>query len=247
MKIYCVYIHQKLNNGEPFYVGKGKLPRATTHAGRSKHWHRIVEKHGKAVRIAKSNMSEPCAFTLERALIATYGRSNLCNQTDGGEGTSGRIISDAHKAKCAASNKGTKPSPHSIDMARERNSKLIGTRCGLRFSSATNAAKALRPDIWRAAKINICGCAAGHTKHAYGLEWGYIKDGKPIFLYVNKMSEPRPKKWRAIRTAGGLRFDAIGHAVDWLKSTGFEKANTGAICRAAKYGKNAYGLGWSYA
>lgn len=34
-------------------------------------------------------MPEPCALSLELALIAVHGRENLCNLSDGGEGASG--------------------------------------------------------------------------------------------------------------------------------------------------------------
>lgn len=249
MKIYCVYLHVKLSDGKPFYVGKGKIKRAHTHAGRSIHWHRIVSKHGLSVRIIKSDMSEPCSFSLERALITGIGRGNLCNQTDGGEGTSGRIVSAAHRAKCSKSNKGTKPAPHSIALARTKNSKPIGTRCGLRFSSATDAAKAIRSDIWQAAKINICGCASGKTKHAYGLEWGYLREGKPEFLYVPPdLVASRSGRWASVKASNGMVFNNAGRAAEWLSRHGWPKASgapIGLCCRGLR--RKAYGMSWSYA
>lgn len=245
--MFCVYLHKKKTTGQTFYVGKGIASRPYTQNGRSKLWRRTIAKHGLEVVVLKSGMSEPCAFAYERAIIAAIGRDNLYNLTDGGEGASGRVPSEAQRRRCSIANKGTKPARHTIEMASQKNSKPIGTRCGLRFSSATAAAKALRPDNWRAAKVSISSCAKGNTKHSYGYEWGYIKNDEPEFLYVNRMSEPRPKRWRAVRCSNGVHFDAISHAVDWLRVSGWPKANTGALCRAAKVNGIAYGLGWSYA
>ena len=52
-------------------------------------------------------MNEKDALALEIFTIAKYGRENLCNYTDGGEGSSGRIVSDECKRKISNSKKGT--------------------------------------------------------------------------------------------------------------------------------------------
>lgn len=247
MAEFCVYAHHRISDGSVFYIGKGKISRAFSKAGRSNLWNRTSQKHGLSVRYIARNMPEPCSFSLEKALIASIGKNNLCNLTDGGEGTSGRIASDAQRRKCSLSNKGHKPAPHSIDLARLKNSKPIATRCGLSFPSVTAAAKAIRPENWKAAKASICYCANGHTNRSYGFEWGYIVNGTPLFLYQNKMSEPRPLRWRSVICSNGMTFKAIGHAVDWLRLSGYSKATTGAICRAAKTGGSIYGFNWKYA
>ena len=247
MKNYCVYAHERANDGKVFYIGKGKLSRARSKAGRSQMWSRTVKKHGLKVRYVLEGMSEPCAFSLEKALIAVIGKDNLCNFTDGGEGPSGRAVSRSQREKCSASNKGKKPAPHSISLAREKNSKPLATRCGLAFPSATAAAKAIHPENWKAAKVSICGCANGRTRRAYGYEWGFVVNGSPLFCYQNRMSDPRPSRWRPINCSNGMTFDAVVHAVDWLKSTGNIKASTGAICRAAKNSGFSYGFYWNYA
>lgn len=171
MKTYCVYAHRKTSTGEVFYIGKGGSHRPASKVGRSVRWHRTVAKHGLTIEIVKGDMPEPCAFTLEKILIATIGRDKLCNLTDGGEGTSGRVASEAQRKKCSASNKGNKPSPHSIELARLKNSKPIATACGLRFASATEAAKFVKSKNWRAAKSAICGSANGRLGKRYGYDW----------------------------------------------------------------------------
>lgn len=247
-KKYCVYAHRKASTGEVFYIGKGGPQRPSSKIGRSIRWHRTVAKHGLEIQIIKDGMPEACAFTLEKALIYAIGRENLCNLTDGGEGTSGRIASEAQRKKCSDSNKGTKPAPHSIDLARKKNSKPVGTRCGLQFSSATEAAKVINPDNWRAGKAGICASAQGRFAKAYGCEWGYIVDGEPQFLFAAKPKkiDRRPWKWRAVENQDGLKFDSISDAVEWVKTLGYNKATTGAICRSAKFGVPMYGMRWNY-
>jgi len=244
--MYCVYIHKRKSDLSPFYVGKGKPQRPYSKAGRNQRWQRTVSKHGIVCQIVKSDMPEPCAFSLEKALIHALGKQRLCNMTDGGEGTSGRVPSCHQRQKCSLSNKGTKPSPQAMDLARKKNSKPIATRCGLQFSSVTDAAKFVNPTNWKSAKVSISFCANGNTNHSYGYEWGFVENGETNFRYVSKMSQPRPKRWRPIRCSNGLSFDAVGHAVDWLRQNGNPKANTGAVCRSAKRGENAYGMRWSY-
>jgi len=109
---------------EVFYVGKGKGFRAGKH---------FVEKHEKK-NMFKVNMvnkirefgfepilgfvavglSEESAFHIERVLIKIYGRrgiddgGTLTNRTLGGEGCSGRVLSEETKAKISKSHIGLK-------------------------------------------------------------------------------------------------------------------------------------------
>lgn len=185
-KTYCVYAHRKASTGEVFYIGKGGPQRAKSKIGRSIRWHRTVAKHGLQIQIIKDGMPEPCAFTLEKALIFAIGRERLCNLTDGGEGTSGRVASESQRRKCSASNKGTKPSPHSIESARQKNSKPVVTRCGLHFPSAAAAARAIHPKNPKAAKSAICQAARGIVGRRYGYEWGRLINGVAIFKGLSK-------------------------------------------------------------
>lgn len=97
---FYVYLHRKLTDGSVFYVGKGYLSRAWRDgpgSGRSVRWNRTVSKHGYSVDIYISGVQEWYAFEVEKELIAYYGRDRLCNLTDGGEGGSGIVITDAQK------------------------------------------------------------------------------------------------------------------------------------------------------
>ena len=96
-KDFYVYLHRKATTGEVFYVGKGYGKRAWS-LRRGLKWQSIVAKHGFVVEIAQFGLQEWAAFELEISLIAYYGRENLCNLTDGGEGMSGFKYSDEFKA-----------------------------------------------------------------------------------------------------------------------------------------------------
>lgn len=86
---FYVYIHKKSDDFGVFYVGKGCGRRAYWKNGRNDHWHYIVKKHGYIVEIVKNEMLESDAFSLEIELIKKYGKENLCNYTDGGDGHAG--------------------------------------------------------------------------------------------------------------------------------------------------------------
>ena len=98
-KIFYVYQYLRSNKskygeiGSPYYIGKGKENRAyDTH-------HTFYPPKDKLrIQILSKNMNEADAFQLEMLLIHLYGRIDLdsgClrNKTDGGDGTSGRVVS----------------------------------------------------------------------------------------------------------------------------------------------------------
>lgn len=99
MKDFYVYLHRRATDGKVFYVGKGCDCRSTRPSGRGSHWKNIVNKHGFYVEFYATGLQEWYAFELEISLIAYYGRENLCNYTDGGEGCSGRVVSEEQKQK----------------------------------------------------------------------------------------------------------------------------------------------------
>ena len=91
----------------PYYIGKGS-------------WRRIYENKGRPcgrpkdisrVIFLKQNLTEEEAFRHEIYMIAVFGRKDLgtgilYNRTDGGDGSSGAIVSDETKRKLSEVNKG---------------------------------------------------------------------------------------------------------------------------------------------
>ena len=85
-----------------FYIGKGAEKRAWNMYDRNDR-HKKIQRKVKSlgcaveVEIVKSDMSEACAFSLERALIATHEKRDLANFTFGGEGQWGRVVTEETK------------------------------------------------------------------------------------------------------------------------------------------------------
>jgi hypothetical protein len=87
-------------NGKPFYVGKGKGIRIFRHDDEARRGHechkcnvirKIWRNGGQVIRYTIfTTDDESAAFAYEREMIALYGRKNLTNLTDGGDGVSGR-------------------------------------------------------------------------------------------------------------------------------------------------------------
>lgn len=130
--MFYVYLHLTEDTNEVFYVGKGKGPRAYKLSGRNKFWHNVVNKHGFTVKIVEENLTEEQSILLEKKLINEYGRRNLgtgklVNLTDGGDGISGKIYTDAERYTVSIRMK----SYYSVPANRE-NRKLIAKEVGNR-------------------------------------------------------------------------------------------------------------------
>jgi hypothetical protein len=122
---YYVYLHIKETNGEPFYVGKGKENRYKD-TRRSEHWNNIFNKYGFDVIFLETNLNEKDAFEKEIYWIKRIGRKDLkkgplVNYSDGGEGQTGKIMSDETKEKLRQINLGKKLSKESIEKTRQAN------------------------------------------------------------------------------------------------------------------------------
>lgn len=100
-------------NGKVFYVGKGSKKRTFAHETEAKsgcrcHKCNVIRKiwrNGGEVHrhIVFTTDSEDEAFEYEREQISLYGRKNLCNHTDGGDGV--RNLSDEARARISAAMK----------------------------------------------------------------------------------------------------------------------------------------------
>jgi hypothetical protein len=96
---YYVYAYLRQDD-TPYYIGKGKGYRA-----RSKNHNGIgVPKDQSRIKILFEDLTEELAHKLEQELIALHGRKDLGtgilrNKTNGGDGSSGRVLSETSKNK----------------------------------------------------------------------------------------------------------------------------------------------------
>jgi hypothetical protein len=116
--MFYVYEHTRPDTNAIFYVGKGKGNRSNDLGNRNKHWKNIVTKAGgfTVCKIAQDT-DEELALLCEQERIDQLKRIGvkLCNMTNGGEGTSGRVLSPESKAKI-----GVRHSQESYDKALEK-------------------------------------------------------------------------------------------------------------------------------
>jgi hypothetical protein len=130
------------SDGTPYYCGKGKGKRAFT-KGKGEvpppvDISRIV--------IVESEMNEEAAFLLEIDLIQKYGRKDkgtgiLRNKTDGGDGPSGRVVSDETKAKQSIGRTGKGTGKQTAEHVENRISKIREKKQTLEHIEAAAAPK----------------------------------------------------------------------------------------------------------
>jgi hypothetical protein len=102
---YYTYAYLR-EDGTPYYIGKGKDRRRYVKGDRT-----VFPPEDKSrIIILKENLTEKEAFKHEVYMIAVFGRKDLGtgilrNMTNGGDGTSGLIISDETKRKMSESGK----------------------------------------------------------------------------------------------------------------------------------------------
>ena len=131
---------------EPFYVGMGKNNRYLSHMKVAKRSNSRTLKNQKIRKILKLNL-EPIilkvkknlfrkeAYKLEMKYIKSIGRKDLnlgplCNMTNGGDGSSGHIMSDKNKIRVSKQWKGRK-------LTKEHMEKLIKINTGRKHSDET--------------------------------------------------------------------------------------------------------------
>lgn len=227
---YYVYIHLRSTNKNPFYVGKGTGRRgwaANKTADRTSRWIRTSLKNGVTIEIAQDNLSEDDAFLLEMWLIAKLRHEgcDLCNLTDGGDGTSG--------AKKTESD-------------RLRNATPVFDSLGVHYPSLQDAARSMISlGYVGASSSNISACARGRKISAYGRNWDYrsIPDHpERTGRESNEMARRRPVVRSDFVVFSGCREAARGMTVTLGK-----KCTSCNITRAASgHTSYAYGYMWAY-
>ena len=118
-----LYRHLRNDTGNIFYIGIGsdeKFSRAKETSCRNKHWKNVVNKHGFTYEIMLTDLTWDEACKKEIEFISFYGRHNLVNLTDGGQGTLGREVSQKTREIMRLRKTGAKHSPESIAKCKAR-------------------------------------------------------------------------------------------------------------------------------
>ena len=140
MKQFYTYLHCK-PDGTPFYVGKGCGKRFRVFTQRGEFHANVVAKYG-----AKNILlfvfpcdSEQQAFDDEIQQIAQLRRDGfrLANSTDGGEGASGRVLSEESLRKLSESHTGQPAWNKGMRMSEEFCARMSQALTGKKQSEAT--------------------------------------------------------------------------------------------------------------
>lgn len=135
--MYYLYKHNRLDNGNPFYIGIGTkniiktthygiYKRAYTKHGRSKYWQNIVTKYGYKIEIIYEHESLDIIKQKEIDYVKLYGRLDLktgilVNLTDGGDGAN---FSNEKKQKLIFANKNRVHRKWTIEEKENHSKKL---------------------------------------------------------------------------------------------------------------------------
>lgn len=173
MNNFYVYEHIRKDNGDVFYVGKGRKNRASRTDGRSDFWKRVVNKSGGfSVRLVMENMTEDDAFLLEKQHISQLraAGARLCNLSDGGEGPSGVIRTKEYREKMSIAKTGIHRPEYSVKKsAAAKTKKMTGLKFGrLTVIEIDGERKPGRHPKWKC----VCDCGNTTTKTATALRNG---------------------------------------------------------------------------
>jgi hypothetical protein len=228
--------------GLPFYVGKGRGRRAYDHlrtCSRQQNdsyntffYRKLRKMRTKGIEpeieIVMDNLTEVDAIMFERQMIHVVGRRNLrrgplCNLTDGGDGASGRVVSQATRAKIAAANTGHVATEETRQKLRERRGWKHSEESRQRLSAA------LRGQRRTAETCQRIGASKRGFKHSEATR--------------QRMSELHVKRRVAGFDEQGMcvcEFKAIKDAAD----AGYMRSNR-SNCLAGRQ-KTHRGLTWRY-
>jgi hypothetical protein len=181
---YYTYAYLR-EDGTPYYIGKGKGRRAFLKHGT------FFPPSKERILFLKKNLTEEQSFKHEIYMIAVFGRKDLetgilHNKTDGGDGCSGKImtekdienrrkgrlgkpLSESHKRKIAEANRGT---PKTMTEKRKQSDIEKGLRSRGKLVGDKNPTK--RPEV----KKKISDSCKGRKPWNKGIKNPDISGGK---------------------------------------------------------------------
>ena len=232
---FYVYLHMRESDGLVFYVGKGKGYRAwefNPKSARNPYWQSMKSKHGVVVEIYKSEMTEPCAFTLEKILISKYKSLGhpLTNLTNGGDGFDG--VDESLR----------------LEAFMKATAKRVKTSLGEEFRSTSEAQNWLRKNGYpKATGKAISEVALGRRTFAYGRSWSY-EDQFPAHPQItDAIAFAKSMIARPVVRSDGMEFESAHFAARYLANNSHPRASSSSIAKACKGKlKSCYGFTWGF-
>ena len=129
LKRFYTYAYLRIN-GTPYYVGKGEKSRAY-----NKNHNNVYVPPKERIIFLKKNILEEEAFKHEIYMISVFGRKDLGtgilhNRTNGGDGSSGRIVTESQKKKQSEKMKGRKGTVISEEGRKKLSQIMRGNKRG---------------------------------------------------------------------------------------------------------------------
>lgn len=193
MRPLYVYVDYRVDDGRPFYVGKGYENRTRDFRNRNYAWKGIVEKHGVRRELIMGSFDNDFICEEEMRLIRelrTRVENGGANFTDGGEGSVGWHPSDETRAKITRSltgkMAGEKHPLFGIGHTNAAKQKMSQTRAGMPQPWKRKAVEQLNEmgevvaqySSVREAKqatglSEIIKCCKGYKESTRGTRWRY--------------------------------------------------------------------------
>lgn len=248
VKNKVVYLHIRKDINEIFYVGIGNPKRPFSKRNRNKYWHNIVNKTDYDVQIIHRNLDWKTACSIEIELIKKYGRKDLSegslvNNTNGGDGTNGAVLSYETRRRMSRSRIGK---THSEETKKKMSQSAVGNTTSLgivRSDEYKSKLSKIQKEVNKNPKVRL--------KKSISLK-KYIKtENHCNNISKSKKGVPQPISFVEKRGTAVLQYDLDGNLVNEFlslrKAAEYIGGTRPTIQKVCRGDKDSYmGFIWKY-
>jgi hypothetical protein len=222
--IYYIYSYLREDHS-PYYIGKGSGKRAYTKGPKE-----VKPPRDKSrVKIIKADLTEEEAFLLEKLYILMFGRVDLGtgilrNKSDGGDGSSGYIVSPEERKRRSERMKGvTRPRWICDKIAASNTGKKASAETRAKISAIHKGKKCTEE---HKRKVSEAKKGFKHTEEAK-LKMSLSKKGKSLSSeHIEKISKAIKLRAQPHKlTFMDGRTLVIDNIADWSKENGYSSSN----------------------